>query len=110
MVDPLIKIGAALVLAGALFACPAYAVSPLPLNDNASLLIPVEDEENEEVWRDLRPDITPPEAAVGKKEGEAPKAPPAERPMGEGPGDVENEEVWHDLRTGDTPPPAVTGE
>ena len=36
----------------------------------AQLVIPIQDEENEEVWKDLRPDVTPPEAAVGN-DGEA---------------------------------------
>ncbi len=82
---PLIIIGTALVLGGVLLASPAYAVSPLPLDSNLSLLVPAGagDVENEEVWRDLRPDITPPEAAVGK-EGEAPQAAPAERPKDRG--------------------------
>jgi hypothetical protein len=53
MVHPLIKIGAAFALGGAFFACPAYAVSPLALDTSPSLLVPVQDEENEEVWRDF---------------------------------------------------------
>jgi hypothetical protein len=89
MDHPFIKAGAALVL-GAVLASPAYAVSPLSLADTASLLIPVEDEENEEVWRDLRPDVAPPEAAVGK-EGEAPQAAPPERPKEEG--EIEEKEM-----------------
>jgi hypothetical protein len=40
---------------------------PRPLDGNSSLLVPAGDVENEEVWRDLRPDITSPEAAVGKE-------------------------------------------
>src|SRR5262245_8303153 len=55
LVHPLIKIGAALALGGLIFACPAFAVSPPSPNTRPSLLIPVQDEENEEVWRDLRP-------------------------------------------------------
>src|SRR5262245_66096439 len=51
MVHPLIKIGAALALGGVIFACLAFAVSPPSPNTRPSLLIPVQDEENEEVWR-----------------------------------------------------------
>jgi hypothetical protein len=91
MVHPLIKIGAAFALGGAFFACPAYAVSPLALDTSPSMLVPVQDEENEEVWRDLRPDITPPPAAVGR-EGEAPQPTEAERPKEEGKGSGEVEE------------------
>lgn len=91
MVHPLIKI-AALALGGALFACPAYAASPLAVDNSPSLVIPVQDEENEEVWRDLRPDITPPPAAVGK-EGEAPQAAQPEKPKEEGKGEVEEKEM-----------------
>ena len=99
MHHPLIKIGTALVLGGVLLAGPAYGASPLPLDGNSSLLVPAGagDVENEEVWRDLRPDITPPEAAVGK-EGEAPQAAPAERPKeeGKGSGDIEEKEMKED--------------
>ena len=76
----------------------------------APVIIPVQDEENAEVWHDLRPDVTPPAAAVGK-EGDAPKNSAAEPPKEEGAGgDVENEEVWHDLRPDVTPPPAAVGD
>ncbi len=106
MTHVVIKTGAALlVLGGFAVAGPAFAVSPLAIAHTAPLIIPVQDEENAEVWHDLRPDVTPPAAAVGK-EGEAPKNSAAEAPKEEGAGgDVENEEVWHDLQTGDTPPP-----
>jgi hypothetical protein len=101
-----IKTGAALLLLGALaVADPALAVTSLFPNGTTPVLIPVQDEENAEVWKDLRPDVTPPPAAVGK-EGEAPKNSAGEAPKeGGAGGDVEDEEVWHDLRTGDTPPP-----
>ena len=100
-----IKAGAAaFALGGFAFAGPAQAVSPLPLNDAAPLVMPVADEENEEVWKDLRPDVTPPEAAVGN-EGEAPKGSAEEPPVEGGSGDVENKELWRDLETGVTPPP-----
>jgi hypothetical protein len=105
MTHGFIKTGAALVALGAFaIAAPALAHSPLPLN-GTSLLVPVQDEENAEVWHDLRPDVTPPEAAVGKQEEKAPEGSARERPEAEGSGDVENEEVWRDLETGVTPPP-----
>jgi hypothetical protein len=97
MAHPLIRLGAALALGGALFACPAYAVSPQSLDRAPSLLVPVQDEENEELWRDLRPDVTPPAAAVGK-EGEAAQgagaAPPKEE--GKSSGDIEEKEMKED--------------
>ena len=43
----------------------------------------------------MRPDITPPEAAVGKA-GEAPKAGQPEQPKEEGSGDVEQKELQED--------------
>ena len=111
MTHIVIKTGAALlVLGGFTVAAPALAVSPLPLNGIAPAVIPIQDEENAEVWHDLRPDITPPAAAVGK-EGEAPKNSAAEAPKEDGSGgDVENEEVWYDLRPDVTPPAAAVGE
>ncbi|HKB00054.1 MAG TPA: hypothetical protein VKD02_04745 [Methyloceanibacter sp.] len=97
MVHPLIKIGAALALGGVIFACPAFAVSPPSPNTRPSLLIPVQDEENEEVWRDLRPDITPPPAAIGE-EGKVPPTMAPERPKEEGKssGDTEEKELKED--------------
>jgi hypothetical protein len=91
-----IKTGAALlVFGGFALATPAFAVVPPALNDSAPVLIPVQDEENEEVWKDLRPDVTPPPAAVGK-EGEAPKGATQEPPKEEGEGDVEEKELERD--------------
>jgi len=96
MPHALIKTGAAFfALGGFAFASPALAFSPLPLNDTAALLIPVADEENEEVWQDLRPDVTPPPAAVGT-EKEAPKSAAPEQPKGEGSGDIEEKELKED--------------
>jgi hypothetical protein len=98
MVHPLIKIGAAFALGGAVFACPAFALTSPSPPTSPSPLIAVEDEENEEVWRDLRPDVTPPPAAVGK-EGEAPQTTePPERPKdeGKGSGDIEEKELKED--------------
>ena len=96
MVHPLLKIAAAFALGAAVFACPAFAVSPPSLDNSPSLLVPVQDEENEEVWRDLRPDITPPPAAVGR-EGEAPQMTEPEPPKEEGNGsDIEEKEMKED--------------
>ena len=70
----------------------------------APFVIPAGDVEDQEVWHDLRPDVTPPSAAVG--EGQEPPKQPGERPKSEeGSGDMENLEIWHDLETGVTPPP-----
>lgn len=49
MDHPSLKICAALVLGAVLLAAPAYAVSPLSLDNSPSLLLAVEDVENEEV-------------------------------------------------------------
>ena len=104
-----INASAALALGGLAFAGSAPAVSPLAFNAAASLVVPVGDVENEEVWHDLRPDVTPPSAAVGN-EGEAAKGSAVEPPKEEGgAGNVENEEVWHNLRPNITPPPAAVG-
>ena len=53
--------------------------SPLPFAAD-SVVIPVQDEENQELWHDLRPDVTPPEAAVGDDDPLAPKEEMKERP------------------------------
>lgn len=91
-----IKAGTVLfALGGFAAAGPAQAVSPLSLNDAAPLVIPVGDVENEEVWHDLRPDITPPPAAVGT-EAEAPKEAAPERPKGEGSGNAEEKALQED--------------
>ena len=52
----------------------ATHVSALPLiSDTSQLVVPAQgDAENQEIWQDLRPDVTPPEAAVGK-EGQTPR-------------------------------------
>ena len=92
-----IKTGAVLfALGGFALVGPAQALSPLPLNDTASLVTPVADEENQEVWQDLRPDVTPPEAAVGEEEEQAPKSSATEKPKGEGSGDVEQKKLQED--------------
>ncbi len=43
---------------------------PLLLNNSARLIIPIQNEENKELWHDLQTGETPPEAAVGN-EGQA---------------------------------------
>jgi hypothetical protein len=93
-----IKAGAALlVLGGFAIATPALAVAPLPLDGDVPVLIPVQDEENAEVWHDLRPDITPPEAAVGNEdEQKAAKEAAPEPPKEEGSGNVEEKELKED--------------
>jgi hypothetical protein len=77
MTHALIKTGAALLVLGG-FAVPALAATPLPLQKVPALVIPVQDEENAEVWHDLRPDVSPPEAAVGKEGEKAMEAAPEE--------------------------------
>jgi hypothetical protein len=98
MDHPLIKIGAAVVLGTALLACPAYAHSPSSHNHHSFLLAQAGDEENAEVWHDLRPDVTPPEAAVGKTD-ETPKEdaqPLPRKEEGSRSGDVEEREMKED--------------
>jgi hypothetical protein len=96
MTYALIKTGAALLALGAFaVAAPALAVSPLPLN-GAPVLVPIQDEENAEVWHDLRPDITPPEAAVGKKEGAGEEGAGEEKPKEEGSGEAEEKALEED--------------
>jgi len=94
-----IKFSAAFVLGGALLASPAYALSPLSLNGGPSFVVPVADEEDEEIMRDMRPDEMPQDAEEGKEEGahEAGKESDS--------GDVEEETLYRDLETGVTPPP-----
>jgi hypothetical protein len=95
MLHSFIKAGAVLAFGSFALAGQALAVSPHPLNGAAPLVIPIQDEENEEVWKDLRPDVTPPEAAVGT-EKEAPKGAAPEQPKEEGSGDVEQKELQED--------------
>ena len=65
-----IKAGAVVALAIFTVVGPASALAPAPLNDFARLVIPIQNEENQEIWRDLQTGETPPEAAVGN-EGQA---------------------------------------
>ena len=101
MIQNLLRAGAVLALGSLAFTGEALAASPVSSASAVPLVILAQDQENEEVWQDLRPDVTPPEAAVGKKEE---KGSAAEAPLGEGSGDVENEEVERDLRTEEAPP------
>src|SRR5262245_44208792 len=70
MVHSSIKAGIVLTFAAFVVAGQAFATSPLRLQNIAPVVVPIQDEENKELWQDLRPDVTPPEAAVGN-EGEA---------------------------------------
>jgi hypothetical protein len=67
MLHPFIKAGAVLMIVSIAAAGQALALSPFPL-DAAARLIPVQDEENKELWRDLETGQTPPPAAVGNEE------------------------------------------
>jgi hypothetical protein len=97
MTHACIKAGAALlVLGGFTLATPALAVSPPPLNSNVPALIPVQDEENQELWHDLRPDVTPPEAAVGNDDEMAPKEAMPEQPKEKGSGNEEEKALKED--------------
>jgi hypothetical protein len=98
-----IALGTIVLLGGFVSAGPAFALSP-SRPEAAPRVILVGDEENSEVWQDLRPDVAPPPAAVGKKE--EPRGSIVEEPKGEsGSGNIENKEIWQDLETGVTPPP-----
>ncbi len=93
MLHPFLKAGAALAIGSFAFAAQALAVTPSSVNATP-LIILAQEQENEEVWQDLRPDITPPPAAVGEQ-GEAPKGTPHEghhQMEGES-GDVEQKEL-----------------
>ena len=97
MTHACIKAGAALlVLGGLAVATPALAVSPLAPSHTATVIIPVQDEENAELWHDLRPDVTPPAAAVGQQGEETPKEAAPEQPKEQGSGDIEQKELKED--------------
>ena len=102
MIRNLTTASAALALGSFIMACPATAGPRIDLKGPAFLL-QIQDEENEEVWKDLRPDVDSPEAAVGEEEKMAPQDSMTEEPMGEGSDDMENEEVLKDLRTEEAP-------
>lgn len=80
------------------FACISHAeaVSYFPLDAGAPLVTLAGDVENEEVWQDLRPDITPPAAAVGEG-AEQPTETMREPPMEEeGSGGAEEKALKED--------------
>jgi hypothetical protein len=83
---------ALLVLGGFAVAAPALALSPLPSAADP-IVIPVQNEEDEEVWHDLRPDVTPPEAAVGNEDEMAPKEGMPEHPKEEQGGSGQEEKA-----------------
>ena len=70
MLQSSIKAGAVVAFAIFTVVGPALALAPVSLNDSARLIIPIQNEENQELWRDLQTGETPPEAAVGN-EGQA---------------------------------------
>lgn len=99
MTHACLKAGAALlVLGGFALASPALAISPLPFDGNGPVLIPIQDQENQELWHDLRPDVTPPEAAVGADDPMAPKEakPEQSEEKEKGSGDIEEKELKED--------------
>ena len=65
-----IKAGAVVALAIFAIVGRASALARGASNQPARLVIPIQDEENKEIWRDLQTGETPPEAAVGN-EGQA---------------------------------------
>jgi hypothetical protein len=71
MLHSSIKAGAVLAFASLAGVGQALAVTPFPLNA-AAIFLPIQDEENKELWRDLQTGQTPPEAAVGN-EGQTPR-------------------------------------
>lgn len=95
MLHAVLKAGATLAIASFAFAGQASAIAPLALNATPFVVL-AQDEENQEVWQDLRPDITPPPAAVGEQT-EAPKNESHEGHKAEGEsGDVEQKELKED--------------
>ena len=70
MLQSSIKAGAVVAFAIFTIVGPASALAPVSLNGSARLVIPIQNEENKELWRDLQTGETPPEAAVGN-EGQA---------------------------------------
>jgi hypothetical protein len=70
MLQSSIKAGAVVAFAIFTLVGPALAWAPISSNDSARLVIPIQNEENQEIWRDLETGETPPAAAVGN-EGQA---------------------------------------
>src|SRR5262249_32154537 len=80
------------------FRLPCLCSSPSYHGHQAFLLAEAGDEEKAEVWHDLRPDVTPPEAAGGKT-GANPKEqtqPELRKEEGSRSGDVEEREMKDD--------------
>ena len=73
MLQSSIKAGAVVAFAIFTVVSPAWALAPVSFNGSARLIIPIQNQENQELWRDLQTGETPPEAAVGN-EGQ-PQAP-----------------------------------
>ena len=74
MLQSSIKAGAVVAFAIFTIVGPASALAPVSLNNSARLVIPIQNEENQEIWRDLQTGETPPEAAVGNEgQAEAPR-------------------------------------
>lgn len=97
MSHAVIKIGAALLaLGGFAVAAPSFDVSPFNATNAVPLIIPVQDEENAELWHDMRPDVTPPEAAVGNEGQETPMGAAPAQPEGQGSGNTEQKELKED--------------
>jgi hypothetical protein len=67
MLHESIKVSAVLMFASVAGIGQALAFSPVPL-DAATFFVPIQDEENKELWRDLETGQTPPPAAVGNEE------------------------------------------
>lgn len=90
----LLKTGVAGICALAFLAAhgPAKAVSPLPLNQAAPLVVPVVDIENLTVEEDLRPD-EPPEALMGEPPKKPIMAPPPKEMGGQSSGNIEDETI-----------------
>jgi hypothetical protein len=64
MLHASIKAGALLMVASFAGVGQALAFSPVRL-DAATLFVPIQDQENKEIWNDLETGQTPPPAAVG---------------------------------------------
>jgi hypothetical protein len=61
-----LKAGALLIFASFAGVGQALAFSPVPLGA-ATLFVPIQDQENKELWNDLETGQTPPPAAVGNE-------------------------------------------
>lgn len=70
---------------------PAQAVSPLPLDDTAPVLIPVQDMETEAVQENLRPNLNPKSTDEPTPQNET--SPKKSRSIGGNDGDIEDETI-----------------